>query len=302
MRLRQLECFRALMLHGTMTRAAELLGMSQPGVSTTIAALEHATGLTLFVRHGSRLQPTPEARLLYVEASRALEGVENTLRVANEIRAGRRGHLSIAAYPSISISLLPQLLAIFKSTRPDLHVKVISRNSQTVKELMSTQTVDIAIAELPIDYPTSHMDVFSYECMCMLPIDHPLTALPKITPHDLDNVPFVTLFRGDPIYQKLATAFSEYGAQWNVVAETEFFSTACELVARGSGVGVVDPVVSAPFTTNVVLRPFVPIISYEIAILYPLHEESAQITLEFLSLLKENLSTPTRRRKLNRKK
>ncbi len=296
MRLRQLECFCALMLHGTMTRAAELLGMSQPAVSTTIAALEHATGLTLFVRHGSRLQPTPEARLLYVEASRALEGVESTLRVAKEIRAGRRGHLSIAAYPSISISLLPRLLSDFRAKRPDLQIKIITRNSQIVKEFMSTQTFDIAIAELPIDYPTSHMDVFSYECQCMLPVDHPLTALQKITPTDLDNVPFVTLFRGDPVYQRLATAFSEYGARWNVVAETEFFSSACELVARGCGVGIIDPVISASFTANVVLRPFSPTISYEVAILYPLHEELAQITLEFVSLLKKALSSQQARR------
>ena len=94
MRLRQLECFRALMLHGTMTRAAELLGMSQPGISTMIAGLEHETGLNLFVRRGGRLQPTPEAKLFYVEAARALEATENASRVAAEIRSGRRGSSS----------------------------------------------------------------------------------------------------------------------------------------------------------------------------------------------------------------
>jgi DNA-binding transcriptional LysR family regulator len=259
-------------------------------VSSTISALEHATGLTLFVRRGSRLQPTPEGILFYAEASRALEAVENAVRIAKEIRVGRRGHLSIAAYPSISISLLPRLLSVFSAARPDLKMKVITRNSQVVKELMSTQAFDIAVAELPIDYPTSHMDVFSYQCECMLPIGHRLAGLAEITPTDLDDVPFVTLFRGDPVYQQLAAAFSAHGARWNVVAETEFFSTACELVAAGCGVGIVDPVISKPFTADVLRRPFSPTISYEVAILYPLHEERAQIAVEFAQLLKQSLS------------
>ncbi|CAD5273805.1 DNA-binding transcriptional regulator, LysR family [Bosea sp. 62] len=290
MRLRQLECFRALMIHGTMTRVAELLGISQPGVSTMIAALEHDFGVPLFVRRGTRLQPTPEAHLIYAEASRALEAVENTARVASEIRAGKRGHLAITAYPSISIALLPRLLSVFAAERPGLQMKIITRASQSVKELMSTRTFDFAIAELPLDYPTAQMEVFSYQCQCMLPLGHPLAEREEITPADLDGLPFVTLFRGDPVYQKLAAAFSEYGARWNVVAETEFFSSACELVAAGIGVGIVDPVVSGPFTADVVRRPFRPAISYEIAILHPLHEELSQLAREFMVPLREALT------------
>jgi DNA-binding transcriptional LysR family regulator len=102
-------------------------------------------------------------------------------------------------------------------------------------------------------------------------------------------VPFVTLFRGDPIYQQLATAFSEHGAHWNVTAETEFFSTACELVAAGCGVGIVDPVVSRPFTENVVLVPFEPNIEYQIAILLPTREELSQVAAEFIEVLRPHL-------------
>ncbi len=290
MRIRQLECFRTLMLHGTMTRAAELLGISQPAISSTIANLEHETGLTLFVRRGGRLQPTPEARLFYIEAERALEAVEKTSRVAQEIRTGKRGHLAVAAYASVSISLLPRLMAQFSNERPGLQLKIITRNSQSVQELMSTQQFDIAIAELPLDYPTANIEVFSYECMCMLPAGHPLTALDVITPSDLSGVPFVSLFKGDPTYQQLARAFSEHGSVWNVVAETEFFSTACELVAAGCGVGIVDPVVSLPFTKELILRPFLPAIRYDIALLYPTHEELSGIAIEFVTLLKSHLA------------
>lgn len=278
------------MLHGTTTRAAELLGMSQPGLSTMIANLEHATGLTLFVRRGGRLQPTPEAKLFYVEAARALEGVENAARIADEIRSGQRGHLAITAYPSVSISLLPRLLSQFAARRPELRIKLLTRNSAAVREVMLTQQFDIAVAELPLDYPASHMEVFTYECVCMVPKAHALARLDEITPKDLDGVPFVTLFRGDPVYQQLASAFSEYGARWNVAAETELFSTACELVTAGYGVGIVDPVVSKPFTSGLVTRPFKPTILYKIAILQPTHEEMSQVARDFVALLRKHLS------------
>lgn len=289
MRIRQLECFRTLMIHGTMTRAAELLSISQPAISSTIANLEHETGLKLFVRKGGRLQPTPEARLFFVEAERALEAVEKTNRIAKEIRTGKRGHLAIAAYASISINLLPRLMGAFSKERPGLELKIITRNSQSVRELMTTQQFDLAIAELPLDYPTSNMQVMSYECQCMVPIGHPLAAREVITPADLDGVPFVSLFKGDPIYQQLALAFSAYGSAWNVVAETEFFSTACELVRSGMGVGIVDPVVSRPFTRDLVLRPFSPAIHYQIALLLPTQEEPSQLAREFAQYLKQHL-------------
>ena len=289
MRIRQLECFRTLMIHGTMTRAAELLNISQPAISSTIANLEHETGLKLFVRKGGRLQPTPEARLFFVEAERALEAVEKTSRIAKEIRTGKRGHLALAAYASISISLLPRLMAAFATERPGLELKIITRSSQSVRELMTTQQFDLAIAELPLDYPTSSMEVISYECQCMVPPGHPLAELERITPKDLDGVPFVSLFKGDPIYQQLAMAFSAYGSSWNVVAETEFFSTACELVSAGMGVGIVDPVVSLPFTKNLILRPFAPAIKYEIAILLPTQEEPSQLAREFAQYLRQHL-------------
>jgi DNA-binding transcriptional LysR family regulator len=277
------------MIHGTMTRAAELLSISQPAISSTIANLEHETGLKLFVRKGGRLQPTPEARLFFVEAERALAAVEKTQRIAKEIRTGKRGHLAIAAYPSISIDLLPRLMAEFAKERPGLELKIITRNSQSVRELITTQQFDLAIAELPLDYPASCMEVISYECQCMVPIGHPLAVLDMITPADLDGVPFVSLFKGDPVYQQLAMAFSTYGSSWNVVAETEFFATACQLVCSGMGVGIVDPVVSLPFTRNLVLKPFLPAIKYEIALLLPTQEEPSQLAREFIRYLRQYL-------------
>lgn len=289
MQLRELECFRRLMLSGTMTRAADELGISQPAVSATIAGLEKKLGFTLFTRQAGRLTATPEAHLFFNEVSRSLAAFESTERAAAEIRDGRRGSLSIAAYPSISIALLPRILSLFMADRPDIRVKLVSRSSYVVKELISTQQFDIAIAELPSDHPAERMEKFSYRCDCILPIDHPLTNLDVITPRELDQVPFISLFRDHRTYGQLATAFSSFNAKWNVVAEVQYFASVCELVAAGCGAGLVDPVISSPFTGAVVRRRFEPAIVYEIGVLHPDISARSVITEEFLVLLRKHL-------------
>ena len=290
MQLRELECFRTLMLSGTMTRAADELGISQPAVSATIAGLEKKLGFTLFTRQAGRLTATPEAHLFFTEVSRSLAAFESTERAAAEIRGGKRGSLSIVAYPSISIALLPRILSLFMADRPDVRVKLVSRSSYVVKELVSTHQFDFAIAELPTDHPAESMERFSYRCDCILPVDHPLAKLDVITPTELDQVPFISLFRDHTSYGQLATAFSSYNAKWNVVAEVQYFATVCELVAAGCGVGLVDPIISSPFTGEVVRRRFEPAILYEIGLLHPDISTRSVISEEFLALLRTHLA------------
>jgi DNA-binding transcriptional LysR family regulator len=81
-----------------------------------------------------------------------------------------------------------------------------------------------------------------------------------------------------------------HGANWNIVAEVEYFASVCELVSAGCGVGIVDPVISLPFTGDVVRRRFEPQILYEIGLLYPGTGKSSMIAQSFIELLKKHLS------------
>jgi len=95
MQVREVECFQAIMTAGTMTRASQLLGISQPAVSNTIATLEHRLGFKLFLRKSGRLQPTAEAIIFYEDAQRLLEAVERTNEAATRLRQRKSGHITI---------------------------------------------------------------------------------------------------------------------------------------------------------------------------------------------------------------
>ena len=100
MKIRQLEAFRALILRQTVTRAADMLHISQPAVTRLINDLETDVGFSLFDRINGRLNPTPEAMVLFEEVERSFAGIDRIAQTAEQIKSLRRGSLHIAGAPA----------------------------------------------------------------------------------------------------------------------------------------------------------------------------------------------------------
>src|SRR3546814_21185733 len=84
MDLRQLQVFHTVMETRSASRAARLLGVSQPAVSTLLKRIEARLGNGLFARERNRLEPTPEAVLLIAHASPALENLRKVRSVGKD--------------------------------------------------------------------------------------------------------------------------------------------------------------------------------------------------------------------------
>jgi DNA-binding transcriptional LysR family regulator len=95
MNLRQMEVFRAVMLTGSVSAAAELLHVSQPAVSKVLAHAQRQSGLLLFERIKGRLAATPEAQALYAEVETLWRGVEKVRDVSRELASPRAGTLRL---------------------------------------------------------------------------------------------------------------------------------------------------------------------------------------------------------------
>lgn len=290
MQIREIECFQAIMTAGTMTRASQMLGISQPAVSNAIANLEHRLGFQLFLRKSGRLQPTSEALVFYDDAQRLLEAVVRANEAATRLRHGETGHLTISAFPGVSIKFLPGLINSFLKTRENVKVRLLSRSSHIVIEQLPSQMFDIAIAEKPSQFVGVDAEEFTYSCHCIVAHDHPLARRKVLTPRDLDRVPFVALFRDHMTTYQIARAFSDAKAHWNVVLEAQYFATLIEFVRSGNAVALVDPINSQNFDVGLVRIPFEPSIQYQIGVLIPQDKPVSRITTDFLDLMRKELS------------
>ena len=292
MDVRLLEAFRAVVDHRSVTNAAKAMGFTQPAVSAQIARLEQELGFLLFDRSNGRLKPTAEGILFYAEANKALTGIDRLAQAAEQIRTAQTGRLVIASHPSAAISLLPSLVSAFLAERPGVLVRLVSRNSDVISQLLPTESYDIGIAELPIDETAVRLTRFGMRAVVILPVGHELSARKMLTPAILSGRSVVAPSRTLQTSVRVLKAFADAGADWTPIAEAEYFASVCGLVASGAGWSIVDPMSAQTFKhLGLVIRDFEPAILYEIGAFYAREREPSILAQSFLSMLTDKLET-----------
>jgi DNA-binding transcriptional LysR family regulator len=262
MKLRQLEAFRAIMLCQTVTRASEMLHISQPATTRLLADLEQSLGFSLFDRVKGRLYPTVEAQALYEEVQRSLVGVDRIARAAEEIRALQRGTLQIVAAPAIALSFLPHAIADYLKTHAEAHVSVLVHSSRSVVEMVVGQRCDVGFAILSMNHPSAHGErLISTRMVCALPVGHRLCALDTIRPRDIAGERFV--------------------------AHPRTLDSRLQIEA-GVGISLIDAISAWGYSgTGVVFKPFEPALVTDFSILTPSQRPPALLLKSFVKHVRD---------------
>ena len=291
MRLRQLECFKEVMVAGTMTAAAKRLRTSQPGVSNLIASLEHEIGFKLFERQKGRLIPTPEARHFYQSADRIVSEIDEARRTARQIAGGKHGSLTIATLPGMGLSVLPKVICRLRGDRPATRFRILTRSTHAVRMMIPSEQCDVAIVETPVDDLAGQTEILQFECVALLPKGHSLAVHDTLTPEIVADEPIVSLYAEHPTTQQLERAFFDARVSWDPVVQSRLFATCCEIVATGGGLAIVDPMTAESFEPRgLVARRFAPEIILEIAITLPGEGPYSRLAQDFVSRTKDELA------------
>ncbi|MGF6177312.1 LysR substrate-binding domain-containing protein [Ensifer sp. 4252] len=255
MNLRQVEAFRAVMITGQMTTAAELMSITQPAVSRLIRDLEYTTKLRLFDRRGNQINPTQEAVTLWKEVERAFVGLNRIAAVAEEIARQSAGTLRIAAMPALGNGFLPRFLARFLRDKPNLHASLSGLPSSMVIEAVGAGQADIGYADGPLDRPGFTIETRPLPGVVAIPDGHALCAKQVICPDDLKGQRMISLEPGTIFAMRVEVALA--GIPKLSTLETKLSHTALALVAEGAGIAIIDPTSASEFVgRGVTVRPF----------------------------------------------
>ena len=132
--LRQIEVIRAIMMAGTVKGAAELLGVSAPGISRIMKHTESQLGLRLFSRSHGRYVPTEEAKDIFNQVSGVFRSVENLQHSIETLKTGVSRTVSLAAVPSIAHYVFPNAVVRLKKRFPKLQLNL---NTIKIEEVIT---------------------------------------------------------------------------------------------------------------------------------------------------------------------
>lgn len=289
--LRQLEAFRAVMMTRSITRASELLFVSQPAVTRLIKDLESSAGFPLFQRIKKRLNPTPEAHAFYEEVERSFAGLNKINLAAREIRDFRSGSLSIAALPALGLSYLPEFISRFADGKPDISLSLNIRASQKVSEMVAAQQADIGFCE-SIDFSDGIESelLLAVNLVCILPRGHPLASKELIEATDLDGETCIGAGNSQLTYSDLDRYFEEKGVKRKVRIDTQLNATVAEFVVAGAGIGIIDPVTAVHYShRGIIVKPFNPHIVFKYYVIFPENRPRSRLTDQFVDMIRQDL-------------
>jgi DNA-binding transcriptional LysR family regulator len=147
--LGQLRTFLAVASTGSVRAAAEQLVVTQPAVSSALAAVRKQVGVALVMRDGRGLRLTPAGEALAQRARAALALLDEAVAAARGEADPDRGRLRLASVTTAGEHLAPPLLASFLAGHPEVAVSLEVGNRRRVADLLAHHEVDLAIGGRP---------------------------------------------------------------------------------------------------------------------------------------------------------
>ena len=248
MSIREIEAFRAVMAAGTASKAARLLGVSQPAVSQSIRKLEELAGLRLFDRVRGRLQPTQEAHALMSEVDRYYVGYEAIEHRIRSLRMFGLGRLSLASYPAFGNCFVGRAMAAFAPQSRNMQMMLQVTSSKEVYQHVVTGQVDFGLMNDEVNTQGVEQSVFSVmPGVIAMSADHPLATKRVLDLKDLASDHFIDMNPEDSARRRLEKALIDHDVQLRAVIETPLSATACQLAMDGVGLAMVHPIAALDF-------------------------------------------------------
>ena len=233
-----LRSFHSVATHGSFTRAAEFLHITQPTLSGQVKELEERYGIKLFVRHGRHIELTDIGRSAHAITRHMIRYEEEVEQLFLSARALTSGKLLVAAD---SPYIVTPLLAQFQRLYPGIQISIQYGNSQQLMSWLVSNRCDVAF--LP-NIPQDDERLFSIplapdRLVVFVNQDHNWADRRSITIEELLEQRIILREKGSRTRSIFEEAVERMGGKLNNVMEISGREGVREAVAAGFGIGIV---------------------------------------------------------------
>jgi DNA-binding transcriptional LysR family regulator len=191
MSLSKYEVFNTVVESGNLTKAAEVLNLTQAAVSYSIANLESELGFTLLIRSRSGITLTSNGERILKYIRTILHWDEKMKQEVASINGLEVGTVRIGAFTSVCIQWLPKCIKHFKEEHPFIEIKIFQGDYEDVDKWITNGVIDFGFITLPSLESFETIPLKKDRILCIIPNNHPVSNQEKIRIEQLENESFI---------------------------------------------------------------------------------------------------------------
>lgn len=239
--------------HSSLTKAAEILGYTQPGISHMISSLEHELGFPLLIRSKDGVFPTENARYLQYYMQQIVSADDTLTETSYQIRGLERGSLRIGTFYSVSAHWLPEIVSKFLSEHPNINLRIDEGTHDEMNEWITQGRVDVALTSTPTPDGYEFLPLWEDPILAVVAKTNPLAQRERISVRDLIQYPFIVPNEGadESVFQVLHAENLVPNIRFRIKGDTGTLA----LIGQGLGVSLIPKLVIMPIYDNIAILP-----------------------------------------------
>ena len=289
--------FIATAAHGSLVRAAQSLGLTQPALTKSIKRLEKHLGVTLLVRTPRGSDLTDAGQAFYARVRTLSNAMDDAVMEARDLGGGHAGLLRLGLTPAVSHFVLSTLFPTLVSERPAAIIKLTTAFGDVLLSAIQRKELALAVCPLPDKLPSEievdllYDDPFSVA----LSADHPLAGRARLNLGDLADCDWVATGKHEFARQSVEQAVAQLGRPMlRIKVETNSMEALLTVVSRTHLVSLFNARFRSPtaLPANVALIPLdLPSVRRQVGILSlrGYHSPIAQRARELLVSAAQNV-------------
>ena len=236
MSLQKYEIFLRTLETGSVSRAAEDLGLTQSAVSHALTSLEEQFGFPVLKRSRSGVRLTEEGKKVLPSVRAILSAEMQLQETVSSIHGLSTGTIRIGTFTSVAVHWLPSILKAFQAAHPHIRFKLLNGDYHDVEQWLEEGAVDLGFVSLPTRAPGKVIPLMKDRLLVILPKDHPLANLPCFPISFAKQESFISLLESSD--QDLRRALDAEDIRPNVRFVTKDDYAIIAMVEQGLGIAI----------------------------------------------------------------
>jgi DNA-binding transcriptional LysR family regulator len=238
--LHQLKVFEAAARHGSFTRAAEELFLTQPTISMQIKQLTKSVGLPLFEQVGKRLYLTEAGRELFATCRQIFETMDKFQMTVADLKGLKQGQLRLAVITTAKY-IIPRLLGPFCELYPGIDISLQVTNHELILDRMMNNLDDLYImSQIPDHFDVNFQPFLENPLVVLAPANHPLAKEKNIPIERLGEERFIMREPGSGTRSAVQSLLEKHGVKVKVKLELGSNEAIKQAIAGGLGISVLS--------------------------------------------------------------